>query len=143
VTPDEGLLHGIFATFFLVQLLTTFASVRRRSDMLRNLAVLFGAAFILRFIVLESLYAADGGALKRVFTALVQAGTLGTLTYVPHAPATGYVAFATLVLYLLGLFLLHDYSGEPNALVRARSEDLVAGDRAHREASGIQPSATN
>lgn len=106
ITPDSGLLHGIFGTFFLVQLLTTSASVRSRADMLRNLGVLFGAAFLLRFIVLESLYAPEGGALKRVVTALLQGGTLGTLTYEPNAPATGYIAFVALLLFFIALFLL-------------------------------------
>jgi hypothetical protein len=145
VTPDEGLLHGIFATFFLVQMLTTFASVRGRSDMLRNLVVLFGAAFVLRFAVLEALYAPDGGTLKRVLTALVQAGTLGSLTYVPNAAATGYIAFATLGLYMLGLFLLHDYAHEePGALVRSRVEGLAVGrDPQARPPGNIHPRATN
>jgi hypothetical protein len=121
VTPDEGLLHGIFATFFLVQLLTTFASVRNRADMLRNLVVLFGAAFVLRFVVLDALYAPEGGALKRVLTALVQAGTLGSLTYVPNAPSTGYVAFAALALYVFGLFLLFDYDRGTQAMLERGS----------------------
>jgi hypothetical protein len=110
VMPDESLLHAIFGTFFFVQLLTTFASVRSRRDMLRNLAVLFGAAFVLRFIILEALYSERGGVLKRLLIAMLEVGTLGTLTYSPNAPGTGYVAFATLLMFLVGLFLLRDES---------------------------------
>ena len=106
VTPDTGLLHALIGVFFLVQLLTTLAGVRERHALLRSLAVLFGAAFLLRFVVLESLYAPEGGALKRVLTALMEGVTLGTLDYQPHAAATGYVAFLTLVLFLVGLALL-------------------------------------
>ncbi|HXW05497.1 MAG TPA: hypothetical protein VD833_09715 [Vicinamibacterales bacterium] len=134
VTPDAGLLHGIFGTFFFVQLLTTFASVRDRRDMLRGLVVLLGSAFVLRFIVLESLYAPEGGSLKRVLTALAQAGTLGTLTYQANAPATGYLAFTALLLYVLGLFLLYDGRGQtPGALVASEGSRHPA----------IQPSPTN
>jgi hypothetical protein len=74
--------------------------------MLRSLFVLLGAAFALRFIVLESLYAPDGGTVKRVLTALMAGVTLGGIEYVPHAAITGYAALATLALYLIGLVLL-------------------------------------
>lgn len=106
LTPESGLLHAIFSAFFLVQLLTTLAAVRERALMLRGLAVLFGAAFLLRFVVLESLYSADGGTLQRVLMALLEGVTLGTLGYSPHAPITGYAAFAALGLFLTALVLL-------------------------------------
>jgi hypothetical protein len=82
--------------------------------MLRSLLVLLGSAFVLRFVILESLYAPGSGALKRVLTVLLEGATLGTMDYAAAAPATGYIAFATLTLYLVGLFLLgagtSDYS---------------------------------
>lgn len=107
VTPESGLLHAIFGTFFFVQLLTTLAGVRDRNAGLRSTAVLLGAAFVLRFIVLEAIYAPTGGSLKRLLTALMEGVTLGSLQYQPHAAATGYLAFAALAMYLLALFLLH------------------------------------
>ena len=106
VVPDRGLLHFAFVAFLFVQILSLSAAGIGRAGMLRSLFVLFGAAFVLRFIVLESLYAADGGTLQRVLTALMAGVTLGGIEYHPHAPATGYVAFATLSLYLAGLVLL-------------------------------------
>lgn len=106
VTPDAGLLHVLFGTFFFIQLLTTLAAVDDRRGMLRSIAVLLGSAFVLRFIVLESLYAPDTGALKRVLTALMEGVSLGSLHYEPNRPLTGYVGFVALALYLTGLFLL-------------------------------------
>jgi hypothetical protein len=106
VVPDRGLLHGVFVVFLFVQLLSLSAAGIDRRGMLRSLFVLLGSAFVLRFIVLESLYAADGGALKRVLTAMMAGMTLGGIEYQPHAALTGYVAFATLALYLAGLVLL-------------------------------------
>ena len=106
LTPDSGLLHVLVSVFFLVQLLTTLTAVRDRMAMLRSLAVLLGCAFLLRFIALESLYAPGRGVIKRVMTALMEGITLGALDYVPTGPATGYVAFLTLTLYLVGLVLL-------------------------------------
>ena len=122
LTPDTGLLHLLVSVFFLVQFLTTLTAVRDRTALLRSLAVLFGCAFFLRFVALESLYAPGRGVIKRVMTALMEGVTLGTLDYVPTGPATGYVAFLTLTLYLIGLVLLP--TGRPDmsagALVAVR-----------------------
>jgi hypothetical protein len=106
LTPDSGLLHVLVSVFFLVQLLTTLTAVRDRLSMLRSLTVLLGCAFFLRFIALESLYAPGRGVIKRLMTALMEGITLGALDYVPAGSPTGYVAFLTLTLYLMGLVLL-------------------------------------
>src|SRR4051812_25934407 len=106
LTPERGLLFVVFSVYFFIQLMTALAGVTGRASMLRSLAVLFAAAFVLRFVVLESLYAADSGMLKRVLTALLQGVSLGSIEYQPNAPATGYVAFLALVLYIIGLVLL-------------------------------------
>jgi hypothetical protein len=111
LTPDQGLLHVIFAVFFLVQLLTTLSGVPDRTGLLRSMAVLFGSAFVLRFVVLESLYSPDGGTTKRVLTALMEGVTLGALQYEPHTAATGYAAFTALTLFLVGLILLPTSQG--------------------------------
>ena len=106
LTPDTGLLHVLVSVFFLVQFLTTLTGVRDRTAMLRSLAVLFGCAFFLRFVALESLYSPGRGVMKRVMTALMEGVTLGALDYTPTGAATGYVAFLTLTLFLVGLVLL-------------------------------------
>jgi hypothetical protein len=115
VTPERGLLHAVFVICLFVQLATTLAGVTGRTSLLRSLMVLFGAAFVLRFIVLESLYAPDSGLLKRLLTAIIEGASLGTIEYQPNARATGYVAFFALALYMIGLTLL------PPAVWRARS----------------------
>ena len=43
---------------------------------------------------------------KRVAMALVEGVSLGTLRYEPPGPATGYVAFATGLLFLAGIAAL-------------------------------------
>ena len=106
VTPERGLLHAAFSICFFVQLTTTMAGVRGRRNMLRSLAVLLGCAFVVRFIVLEGLYASDGGFAKRLLTTMLQGASLGTLQYEPVGTATGYVAFATLAAYVIALWLL-------------------------------------
>ncbi len=127
LTPEIGLLHAVFSACFFVQLATTLAGVSGRSNLLRSLVVLLGSALVLRFIVLENLYAPDTGTLKRLLTTLIEGASLGTIDYRPHAAATGYVAFLTVVLYLIGLALLPAGGGRVNvhALQRAPGRDLV------------------
>lgn len=119
VTPERGLLHAVFGVCLFVQLATTLAGVTGRTSLLRSLLVLFSAAFVLRFIVLESLYAADSGLLKRLLTALIEGASLGTIEYQPNAAATGYVAFFAIALYMIGLTLLPPAVRRPRSGVRA------------------------
>jgi hypothetical protein len=121
LTPEHGLLFAVFNIYFTIQILTALAGVSGRASLLRSLAVLFIAAFVLRFVVLENLYAPDGRVLKRVLTTLLEGVSLGGIEYAPNAPVTGYVAFLTLLLYMIGLMLLpgrdagHALRGSPDA----------------------------
>ena len=103
--PDTGLLHAAFAIFVFVQLLTIGATRMDRPATLRALLVLFGSLFVLRYILVEALYAPGGGMLHRVLVTLMSGASLGGITYEPNAPLTGYVAFFTLALYFIGLLL--------------------------------------
>jgi hypothetical protein len=104
--PDTGLLHAAFAVFVFCQLLTMGAATVNRPASLRGLLVLFGSLFVLRYILVEALYARDGGLMQRVLTTLMSGASLGGISYEPNAPVTGYLAFFTLVLYFVGLLLL-------------------------------------
>ena len=115
--PERGLLHAAFAIFLFCQIAGMQASGANRAGLLRGLLVLFGALFILRFIVVEALYAPTGGLLQRVLTTLMSGATLGGIAYDPNAPVTGYVAFFTIVLYVSALVLLPRATA-PGALVR-------------------------
>ncbi len=127
LTPEIGLLHAVFSACFFVQLATTLAGVSGRTNLLRSLVVLLGSALVLRFIVLENLYAPNTGTLKRLLTTLIEGASLGTIDYQPHAAATGYLAFLTVVLYLTGLALLPAAGARVNvrALQRVPGTDLV------------------
>lgn len=104
--PERGLLHWLFSFFFLWTLLNNQFSPFDARRLLRSLGVLFGTAFILKYMILASLYAQDGGWLKTIAGALLQGATLGTLEAETFAPATGYISFFSLVLYVTGLALL-------------------------------------
>ena len=140
VTPEGGVLHLLFSVFFLVQLLTTLAAVRDRVLLLRGLAVLLGSAFLLRFVVLESLYSSEGGTLQRVLTVLLEGVTLGTLGYTSNAPVTGYAAFLALTLFIAGLILMSQFQ-TPGSLVPGslRPGSLESGS-SQKESLGPAPS---
>lgn len=104
--PESGLPFLLFNVFFFVLLLNTFAGSPDRVSVLRSLSVIVGSAFILKFVVLTALSDPAGGALKRMMLALLEGITLGTLSQPPLHAATGYIAFATLVLFLIGLAML-------------------------------------
>jgi len=106
VLPERGLLHAAFAVLLFCQFMTLNATGAGRTGLLRSLLVLLGALFVLRYIVVEALYAPDGGLLSRMLRALMAGVTLGGIEYQANAPLTGYVAFLVIVLYVVGLLLL-------------------------------------
>src|SRR5215470_13657179 len=106
VLPERGLLHWLFSFFFLWTLWNNQFSSFDARRLLRSLVVLFGTAFVLKHMLLASLNSADGGWLKRLTGALVSGVTLGALDAEQFAPATGYISFFTLGLYLVGLILI-------------------------------------
>ena len=106
VLPERGLLHWLFSFFFLWTLWNNQFSSFDARRLVRSLVVLFGTAFVLKHMLLASLYAPDGGWLKRLAGALAQGVTLGSLDAPMFAPATGYISFFALGLYIAGLILL-------------------------------------
>jgi hypothetical protein len=106
VLPEGGMLHWLFSFFFLWTLWNNQFSSFDARRLLRSLTVLFWTAFLLKHVLLASLYSPDSGWLKRVAGALIQGVSLGTLDAPTFAPATGYISFFTLALYVTGLFLL-------------------------------------
>ncbi len=131
VLPERGLLHWLFSFFFLWTLWNNQFSSFDARRLLRSLMVLFGTAFVLKHMLVASLYAPEGGWLKRIAGTLLQGVSLGTLDAPTFAPATGYISFFTLVLYITGLLLI-TFSGEHTtdgkqrlALTQASESEIV------------------
>ena len=106
VLPERGLLYWLFSFFFLWTLWNNQFSSFDARRLLRSMVVLFGTAFVLKHMLLASLYAPDGGWLKRIASALAQGVTLGMLDAPMFAPATGYISFFALGLYIAGLMMM-------------------------------------
>jgi hypothetical protein len=104
--PESGLPRLLFSVFLLVLLINTLAASPDRVRVLRSMLVIFTSAFVLKFIVLAALSDPTGGRTKRVLLAMLEGVTLGTLTQDAYRPATGYLAFMTLTLFVCGLALL-------------------------------------
>jgi hypothetical protein len=124
VLPERGLLRWLFSFFFLWTLWQQqFAPLDARR-LLRSLGALLATAFVLKHMLLASLYAPEGNWLRRLTAALVEATTQGTFGDAPaYAPATGYLAFFTLALYVGGLALVAlTPPDEPQARAVGRAE---------------------
>ena len=130
VLPERGLLHWLFSFFFLWTLWNNQFSAFDARRLLRSLVVLFGTAFILKHMLLASLYAPDGGWLKRIAGTLLQGVSLGTLDAPAFAPATGYISFFALALYIVGLVLIPATanSNQQTAISRANENYLQSID---------------
>jgi hypothetical protein len=140
VLPEAGLLRWMFSFFFLWTLWNNQFSSFDPRRLLRSLAALFGTAFVLKHLLLATLYAPDGGWLKRLAGALVEGFTLGTLDAPAFAPATGYISFFALALYVCGLVLLPPApGGEGRAADAPDADRLVSAYRrlAPEERAGV------
>src|SRR5262245_20945325 len=103
VLPESGLLHWMFSFFFLWTLWTNQFSNFDSRRLLRSLIILFGTAFVLKHLLVSALYAPAGGWLRTITSTLLE----GISVDVPRfAPATGYISFFALVLYVAGLLLI-------------------------------------
>ena len=112
VLPENGLLHWMFSVFFLWTLWTNQFSIFDPRRLLRSLVVLFGTAFVLKHLVVAGLYAPEGGWLRKLTSTLLQ----GIAIDVPaFAPATGYISFFALALYVGALLLITPVPLQPRA----------------------------
>jgi hypothetical protein len=128
VMPASGVpavLMGILLFALLVQALAIGAG---RERMLRGLLVSLAVAFALKFIALDALSGPATSRTGRVVQLLFEGVTLGSVSQTPLHPASGYIAFATVMLYLFGLLLLPRGENAPwiaGELVADRSSDSL------------------
>lgn len=125
VLPESGLLHWMFSFFFLWTLWTNQFSAFDTRRLLRSLVVLFGTAFVLKHLIVAGLYAPEGGWLRRITSTLLQGIALDVPAF---APATGYLSFFALLLYVAGLLLITPAPVPPATEVHrlAAKEDALA-----------------
>jgi len=126
LTPDAGVLRLVFNLFFLFLLWNTLAAQPDRTRLLRSLLVVFGWAYVMRYVALAALADPQGGWTRRLLTVLLEGASSGPIQGEAMAPRAGYVAFATLALYMTGLALLpRPAPSAAVALVAARAPNLL------------------
>jgi hypothetical protein len=105
VLPEQGLLHWLFSFFFLWTLWNNQFSQLDVRRTIRSLAVLFGTAFILKHVLFSGFYSGEQSWLKRLASNLLDGIALNPDT-TAYAPATGYISFFTIALFVVALALL-------------------------------------
>ncbi|MEX2273444.1 MAG: hypothetical protein WD690_18385 [Vicinamibacterales bacterium] len=119
VTPEAGLPLVLGVIFLFALFVNTLAAKPGPRHALRALFVAFFAAFTVKFIVLDALYAPDRSLGGRLLTGLLEGVTLGSFDHVVWGPRTGYITFLALVLYFSALVLMpRDAVERSSALTR-------------------------
>lgn len=106
VTPLSGMPSIVFGLFLFVGIVLMLTASLDRTRLLRVLAVLLGSAFVLKFVVLAAVSTPAEGRVARALQLLFEGATLGTVSQADVGSATGYLAFAALLLYLVGVWML-------------------------------------
>ena len=119
LTPETGLLQVLAAVFFLLLLVNTLAATPTRARAMQSLGVVLLSAFVLKYVVLDALYAPEGSLARKLVTTLLEGVSLGALGYTAHGPATAYVSFFVVLLYLFALVLLPGDEAEPPTALSA------------------------
>jgi hypothetical protein len=122
VLPERGLLHGLVALFLLWTLWNDQFAPFDGTRLLRRLVALFGTAFLLKHVLLAGMGGGPSPSWsRRLVTSLLDGVTLGSVDLPALGPATGYVSFFTLALYLGGLALLHEDDSDQRLAVATRA----------------------
>lgn len=106
VTPERGLLNFCFYLFYFLIFWNNLFVVFNPVRLTKSLATVLGASFVLKYLVLADLFAPSESWAKYILQKLMQTATLGTLDFEAFSPATGYLGFATVVLYIMTLYLI-------------------------------------
>jgi hypothetical protein len=106
VLPERGLFHWLLVAFLLWTLWTSLFLPFDGPRLLRSLAALLLTAFVLKHVLLSALHAPQASWSHRILSTLLEGVTLGAFDLPAFAPATGYVSFFAVALYVVALLML-------------------------------------
>jgi hypothetical protein len=121
VLPERGLLHWMLSLFLLWTLWTSLFLPFDPARLLRSLAANLGFAFVLKHLLLAALEAPEAGWGRKLLSTLLE-GAMGAVETPVFAPATGYVSFFTVALYVVALLLASPAPRPPDRLGGMLSE---------------------
>jgi hypothetical protein len=125
LTPAAGLPRLMLSIYFLVLMLNTLAARPDRVRVLRSLAVTFGAAFLLKYVLLAALSDPADSRMGRAVQLLVDNATLGVIAQDREPAAAGYLAFLAAGLFLVGVWLLPRRSIPGQLVTRSSQRDAT------------------
>ncbi len=107
VLPENGLFFWIFSLFFLWTLWNNLFADFSPQKLLASLAGMFGMAFIFKHLILSAMsFPGNESWFKKLAENALQEVSFGVFSANKFSPASGYVAFFALIIYLLGLLIL-------------------------------------
>ena len=130
VVPESGVPALVGWIVLVSLLLQALAIGPDRTRLLRGLLVTFGAAFVLKFVLLAAISRPAESRLAQALQILFDGVTLGTISQRPAHPLDAYLAFATVAGYLVGVAWL------PSASWQMIRRDLGSGHLPVRPAQG-------
>lgn len=130
ILPERGLLHGLFAMFFLWTLVNNLFAGFDARRALRSVVALLAIAFAVKYLLLANLAGndEDSGLMRQAVALLLKGVTLGTLDLPRYAPTTGYVAFFAVTFYIVALWLMPEMKAVaiPEAKAETRDRGIEA-----------------
>lgn len=108
--PEKGMAFWIIGLFFFWTLWNSYLAELSAKRVLYSTGGQFGLAFVIKYLVLANLATSGETWAQKIFEGLIKEASFGLLDLPKFAPATGYVQFFTLTLYLIGLALLSSIS---------------------------------
>ncbi|MGI8494752.1 MAG: hypothetical protein ACR2L1_05500 [Pyrinomonadaceae bacterium] len=105
--PERGLPFWIIGLLFFWTLWNNLFSIFTAKRLVQSMGSMFGLAFVLKYLILANLTAPTSEGWLR---GLIENPTKEIFTYLLDLPrfsaGTGYIQFFTVILYVIGLFLL-------------------------------------
>lgn len=105
--PEQGLANWVVTALFIWTLWNDIFADFDQKKLLRSLAGLFAIAFVTKYLVLANLAVKNEASwLQRMIENPGKEAATWFLDLPVYAPATGYLQFFTILLFLFGLFLI-------------------------------------
>lgn len=104
VLPEDALFFTVFTLLFALVIWNDFFATIRPDRLVKTLGGLLLAAFVVKYLLLAALFEPTDSLAKSIVQSLLAGVTLGGIESVAWARATGYTAFASVALYVVGLW---------------------------------------
>lgn len=104
VLPEDPLFFAVFAVVFALALWNSLLATILPRRLVVSIGGLLLAAFVVKYLLLASLFEPTDSVAKSVVQSVLRGVTLGGLESEAYARETGYVAFGCIGLYLIGLW---------------------------------------